>query len=118
MPGQLRIKREENKLLNSQPKRSDLKALKGILKKLDVNASEENICNNDAWNGYRQDTANSIIAYQYFSRLSKNKTLDSDINLALGRINFQLEKFTDFMCYSCICLPGWLPLTFQRWQAR
>ncbi|RZL61400.1 hypothetical protein [Pedobacter psychrodurus] len=96
---ELRIKREEIKLLNSQPKQSDIKALNRLLKKLDVNAFEEDICNNDAWNGYRQNTVSSIIDYQYASRLSKNEILDSDINLALGRFNFKLEKFTDFMGY-------------------
>lgn len=96
---ELRIKREEIKLLKSELKPSDVKALNRLLKKLDVNAFEEDICNNDAWNGYRQNTVSSIIDYQHASRLTKNEILDDNINLALGKFNHKLEKFTDFMGY-------------------
>lgn len=96
---ELKIKNEEVVKLKNTPNPSDLKAIKRLFKKLDVNAFEEDICNADAWNGYKQNSVNNITAYQYASRLTKNEILDSEIRLAFSNFNYQLEKFTDFTRY-------------------
>ncbi|MFC1225342.1 hypothetical protein ACFE6N_16150 [Pedobacter sp. BG31] len=113
---ELRIKRQDIKLLKSAPKPTDIRAINRLLKKLDVKAFEEDICHNDAWNGYRQDTVSGIIDYQYASRLSKNEILDIDINLALGRFNLQLERFTDFMGYHVSGHPAGFLVPFKDYD--
>ncbi|SDH05990.1 hypothetical protein SAMN04488062_1045 [Flavobacterium omnivorum] len=89
----------ELKLLSEShniPNESDKRIIKRLLKKLDIKSFQEEICMNDSWNGYKQDSIHKIIKYQHAVKLIKNKTVDKKLQQMIDIFNYKLDLFTDF----------------------
>ncbi|HEU4791662.1 MAG TPA: hypothetical protein VFS71_18385 [Flavobacterium sp.] len=89
----------ELKLLSeshNSPNENDKRIIKRLFKKLDVKSFQQEICMNDSWNGYKQDSIHSIIKYQHAVRLIKNKTVDKKVQQMIDVFNYKLDLFTDF----------------------
>jgi hypothetical protein len=93
---QVKLLKEELAKLRNRPNESDIKIIEKLLKKLNVKSFEEDICKNDAWNGYPQKSIHNITDYQYAARSIINKTTDKKLNQLLAKFNKSLEDFTDF----------------------
>lgn len=81
---------------NNIPNENDKRIIKRLLKKLDIKSFQEEICVNDSWNGYKQDSIHKIINYQHAVKLIKNKTVDKKLQQMIDIFNYKLDLFTDF----------------------
>ncbi|WP_336827988.1 hypothetical protein [Sphingobacterium multivorum] len=77
----------------------DTETITRLLNTLDVEMFQQDVCEQDSWNGYKQEAIHNIIDYQYATRLVKNRILNPKIHLLFSNFNDKLNKFTSFTQY-------------------
>lgn len=92
---ELKIQREDNKL-NEISKKSDSETIKRLLVPLNLKLLQEEILQNECWNGYPSEAIGNIIDYQYNSRLINNRLINKNLQVIFNNFNDRLQSFTDF----------------------
>lgn len=80
----------------TKPTERDKEIIKNLLATLNLKVFHEDIYNQDAWYGYRQDAIHNIIEFKYDSELIENKTSVAHLNNLISDFRLTLDEFTEF----------------------
>lgn len=91
------------KLIQFNPKESDKRIIKSLLKTLDIDSFHEDIKNQDSWYGYKKKVIHKTIEFAQNVGLISNRTSDFKLNILLLNLKNAID---DFNSYSATQLYG------------
>ncbi|MEQ9168601.1 MAG: hypothetical protein RLO12_20250 [Fulvivirga sp.] len=79
-----------------QPTSRDKKIVTELLQTLDINNIQEQIINQDSWNGYRKDAIHNLLNFTHKAELISFKPTSKNLDLLISDLNTAVKEFSNY----------------------
>lgn len=93
---EIRIRNKKILLYETKPTEKDKMIIYSLLETLNLKMFQEDVCRQDAWNGYPREAIHNIIEFQHDAVLIKNHTSINELNCLINDFLTELREFTEY----------------------